>query len=95
VRVNGVWQHASFGALEGRRWYHLAATFDGEKLRAYTDGTLVSTTDVVGVPDRETASLLLGKHAWQEGYFAGVIDDVRIYERPLSDQDVTNLFAGR
>jgi hypothetical protein len=91
----GKWYPASFGHLEGGRWYHLTATFDGEKLRTYKDGVPMSTVDVFGVADHEPHALALGKHAAGSGYFAGVIDDVRVYERPLSDQDVADLFAGR
>ena len=93
--MKGKWHPASFGVLEGGRWYHLAATFDGEKLRTYKDGVPISTVDVFGVADHEAAALAFGKHAVSAGYFAGVIDDVRVYERPLGDQDVAELFAGR
>jgi WD40 repeat protein/serine/threonine protein kinase len=93
--VKGRWHAASFGPLQGGRWYHLAAVFDGEKLRTFADGVLVNTTDVYGAADQEDAALVFGKHATRVGYFSGVIDDVRLYGRPLSDQDVADLFAGR
>jgi WD40 repeat protein len=93
--VNRIWYRASFGPLAGGRWYHLAATFDGEKLRAYTDGALTSTTDVPGVADAEEAPLVLGKHAVSRGFFAGVIDEARVYDRPLSARDIADLFSAR
>jgi hypothetical protein len=91
ISAGRVWQAASFGSLEGSRWYHLAATFDGENLHAYRDGALVTTTRVQGVPDREWAPLVLGKHAVHTDYFVGVIDDVCVYDRPLSKQDINHL----
>jgi sialidase-1 len=93
--VKGRWYPAGFGPLQGGRWYHLSATFDGEKLRSYTDGLPVSTIDVSGVADHERAALVFGKHATRAAYFSGSIDDVRVYGRPLSDQDVADLAAGR
>jgi hypothetical protein len=95
LSVRGKWYPAGFGDLEGGRWYHLAATFDSEKLRTYKDGVPMSTVDVFGVADDESHALMFGKHAVSAGYFAGIIDDVRVYDRPLDDQDVADLFAGR
>jgi WD40 repeat protein/tRNA A-37 threonylcarbamoyl transferase component Bud32 len=93
--VNGEWRPASFGPLEGKRWYHLTATFDGAKLRTYKDGALVTTTEVNGVAEHEQVPLVLGRNAVRPWHFAGAIGDVRVYERPLSDRDVADLFAGR
>jgi hypothetical protein len=93
--AGGKWYPARFGPLEGGRWYHLAATFDGEKLRAYRDGVLVTTVAVVGVADHERTPLVFGKHATQKAYFAGLVDDARVYDRPLGDQDIHDLFVGR
>jgi hypothetical protein len=93
--VKGRWHPASFGRLEGGNWYHLTAAFDGEKLRTYTNGVLVNTTAVFGAADQEDAALVFGKHATRAAHFSGVIDDARIYGRPLSDEDVADLFAWR
>jgi serine/threonine protein kinase len=95
LRVKGIWYSAQFGPLNGRQWYHLAATFDGEKLRAYKDGVLVATTAAPGVPGDERAPLTFGKHAVTASYFAGVVDDARVYDRPLGNQDIAALFAVR
>jgi serine/threonine protein kinase len=93
--VNSTWHSASFGPLKGGRWYHLTATFDGDKLRTYKDGVPISNTDVLGVANKEPAPLLIGKHDGSSVSFAGVLDDARVYDRPLSDRDVADLFAGR
>ncbi|MCX5636427.1 MAG: hypothetical protein NTX52_01870, partial [Planctomycetota bacterium] len=42
VQVVGTWYPASFGSLEANTWYHLAATYDGEDLKAYKDGVLIT-----------------------------------------------------
>jgi hypothetical protein len=94
VSVNKNWYSASFGPLEGKRWYHLAGTYDGETLRAYKDGVLISAVTVKGPPDRESAPLHFGRYPkGSHCFFAGSLDDVRVYDRPLSTQDVADLAA--
>ena len=93
LAVGGNWYPASFGALDADRWYHLAATYDGDALRAYKDGVLITTnTAPSGTPDYEPASLKLGRHAtWSGQCFAGTVDDVRIYDQALSGSDIHSL----
>ena len=90
--TNGGWQSASFGPLEGEKWYHLAGTYDGDTLRAYTNGRLV--TEKVfqgGAPVKEAFSLKIGKHAKLSGaqeYFKGSVDEVRVWDRALSAKEI-------
>jgi len=85
----GGWHAASLGTLEADTWYHLAGTYDGEGLKAYKDGVLITTNDAPsGPPAAETGTLKLGKHATAEQYFTGTVDEVRIYNRALSAEEV-------
>ncbi|MFZ2148861.1 MAG: LamG-like jellyroll fold domain-containing protein, partial [Sedimentisphaerales bacterium] len=90
VTVNaGGWHAASFETLEANTWYHLAGTYDGEELKAYKDGVLITTNDAPsGPPVAETGTLKLGRHATAEQYFTGTVDEVRIYNRALSAEGV-------
>ncbi len=95
VRIGKTWYAASFGPLEGNTWYHLAATFDGAALRAYVDGVLVTTNALaVGVPDPEPTTLKIGRHSLLPQFFAGVIDDVRIYNRALTRKEIQTVMEG-
>lgn len=92
LRVNRVWHAASFGPLQANTWYHLTGTYDGETLRAYRDGVVVSeNTAPAGPPEDEIAPLLFGKHSAANNFFQGSVDDVRIYDRALESQDVATL----
>lgn len=42
LNVGSSWYVASFGPLEGDKWYHVAATYDGEILKAYKNGILIT-----------------------------------------------------
>ncbi|MFB3819065.1 MAG: LamG-like jellyroll fold domain-containing protein [Candidatus Methylomirabilales bacterium] len=89
VQVNGVWHAASFGPLAANTWYHLTATYDGETLRAYRNGVLVSSnSSPSGSPAAESATMKLGRHAAAAQYFRGTVDEVRVYNRALSQAEI-------
>jgi hypothetical protein len=88
---------ASFGTLKANTWYHLCATYDGESLKAYTDGVLImANDDPTGPPAAGTGTLKFGRHSLEfvEEYFCGTIDDVRVYDYALSQGEITKLFEG-
>ncbi len=95
VRVGMNWYGAGFGDLRADTWYHLTATYDGENLRAYRDGVLISdNAGPSGPADAENATLKLGRHALRDGHFAGTIDEVRIYNTVLGEAEIAAL-AGK
>ncbi|MFQ5635884.1 MAG: LamG-like jellyroll fold domain-containing protein, partial [Gammaproteobacteria bacterium] len=92
LSVAGEWYAASFGSLAPDTWMHLAGTYDGETLRAYRDGVLITANPAPSGPaDAEFAPLSVGKNATSPGYFEGDIDEVRIYNRVLSDAEIGEL----
>jgi len=76
-------------------WYHYTATYDGTELIFYVNGENVAKLPSAKVPDETSTSLkiahsqLFGNH-WD---FPGAVDEVRIYNRALSDAEVKKNFA--
>ncbi len=90
--MGGTWYGAGFGELQGDTWYHLAATYDGDNLKAYKNGVQTAdNADPSGAPDGESASMVLGKHATGDVCFTGTIDDARVYNYALSAAEVAPL----
>jgi hypothetical protein len=69
-------------------WTHLAATYDGAHLRLYVNGTVVRTLAVTGNMTVSSGPLKLGGNAIWNEWFAGLMDDVRIYNRALSAAEI-------
>lgn len=78
-------------------WHHESVIIDEDTLRIYVDGSelLHGTTDVAGLEPCD-APLTLGfgqmiYHNKKVGYFQGQLDDVRIYNRVLSHEEIAAL----
>lgn len=71
-------------------WYHVAGTYDGSDLKLYLNGQLVNTVSVTSAPLQTNEPLFIG---WKYGgialdHFAGIIDEVRIYNYALNQNDI-------
>src|SRR6185295_18245674 len=64
-------------------WTHLAATFDGATARLFVNGVQVASQAQPTPLAATTGTLQIGGNSYGE-YFAGRIDEVRIYNRALS-----------
>ena len=68
------------------RWYHLAATFERPVLRTYLNGEPVATV-TWDFPVGYAGELLIGNWRGDVSH-TGLIDEVRIYDRALSPQEI-------
>ena len=90
---NGIYLYPASATLVSNRWYYLVVTYDsvnGAKL--YQDSVVVATNATpVGTLEDRTTPVLIG-HAYftsnQNYYFNGTIDEVRIYNRSLTAQEI-------
>jgi hypothetical protein len=77
------------------RWYHVAMTYDSNfNVRVYVDGVLKGGGTSAN-PGEFRNTLVFGN--WDTGGpfdvgFGGLMDEVQIYNRPLSDCEVRNLY---
>ena len=72
-------------------WTHLAATYDGTNLRMYVNGVLTGTVAATGSMANSSLPLRIGGNAVWGEYFAGRIDEVRIFNRALPAAEVTTM----
>jgi hypothetical protein len=90
---NAAYSTAGTAAVPLNTWTNLAATYGGGTLRLYVNGTL-ATSRALTVPINISASPLRigGNRIWSE-WFAGLIDEVRVYNRALSQAEIQSDMA--
>ena len=65
-------------------WSHLATTFDGSVVRLFVNGVQAGSLAFTGSMAASTGVLRLGGNGIWSEWFAGLIDEVRVYNRALS-----------
>lgn len=96
-----IWFYISDGAwhcvadIPTRKWTHVVGTYDGNKMRLYINGEFRTG---YAMPEPNTRikdprsqvnpqnKVFIGKRG--DAYFHGMVDNVRIYNRPLSVEEV-------
>lgn len=77
-------------------WVNLCATFDGAIRRFYVDGVRIATINSPTAPKTDEpvrlGTIEDGKN--RDRLFQGAIDEIRIYNRALSENEVRLLFLG-
>jgi len=81
--------------LNANRWEYIVATYDGSNIRMYKNGALSTTVAYSTSIATSTNSLYIGNY-WDGNYpFYGIIDDVRIYNRALSQSEIQAYYERR
>jgi hypothetical protein len=93
INTQNGWRAASFGPLEANTWYHLAGTYDGDTLKTYKNGELITQLVINdGPPNKEEFSLKIGKHAKLSNplmeFFNGNVDEVRVWNVARTADDI-------
>jgi len=91
MSVDGTWQEANSSEILGlNTWYHVAGVYDGATMKLYLNGGLITTTDISGSFSPSTGGLMnIGENpTWNNRYFQGVLDEVRIWETARTQQEI-------
>ncbi|MBI4583047.1 MAG: LamG domain-containing protein [Planctomycetes bacterium] len=75
-------------ALPANAWSHLAATYDGSRLRLYVNGVEKGSAAQAGGINPSSTPLRLGGNTYGDEFFPGRIDEVRIYNRALTAAEI-------
>ncbi|MBI4434487.1 carboxypeptidase regulatory-like domain-containing protein [Candidatus Uhrbacteria bacterium] len=77
-------------------WTHVTSTFDGSAIKLYENGQLVGTTAWSGMIQPSTKDLYIGIQPDNNLMpFKGKMDEVRIYNRALSAEEVSCSYEGK
>ncbi|MBI2273886.1 MAG: HYR domain-containing protein [Bacteroidetes bacterium] len=92
LSVDGEWQTvtAQFPQSALNQWNHLSATYDGYFMRMYLNGQLVGTKEITGTYTGNEEGLTIGNQPGRAESFKGVIDEIRVWNRALSQCEIIN-----
>lgn len=79
-------------------WYHFAGTYDGTLVKLYINGVLQTSKNVTpGFSLGSTGNgLKIGRlhtASGNDGTMKGIVDDVRVYDRAITSDEVTGLYT--
>ena len=86
----GPWSTTSVDPVESDQWMHLVSKYDGKTLSIYINGVLQAQESFTSHPSDTKTDLLIGAiHSRGDitGFYEGVIDEIRLYERDLSNEE--------
>jgi uncharacterized protein (TIGR02145 family) len=76
---------------------HICFTYNGSQLSLYSNGILLNSTPYSNLLNSVSSTIFFGKHQGFDAltyYFLnGKLDDIAIYNRALTQQEITNLYT--
>jgi hypothetical protein len=90
---NGQWGYGEWVEAPAflDQWTHVAGVYNGQKLLLFVNGILAASKLVTGTLQDSNRPIVIGNHPPWEAY-EGTIDDIRMYNRPLSKEEVFQLY---
>lgn len=72
-------------------WHNITATFNGATRSLYVDGALRHTS-AMGTPSANADEFVIGARSGGSVAWAGQVDDIRIFNRALSEAEILALY---
>jgi subtilisin family serine protease len=92
---NGGWRSSGDTVpIQLGRWYHIAGVYDGAHLLVYTNGQLAASASASGSIIPSVNTLRIGSDPTDPSRgFKGSVDEVSIYNRALSSNEIAAIYA--
>jgi len=81
----------SFGTVDPTVWQHLVTTFENDSVTLYLDGTEIISQNVPNGTVNSIEIYKFGVNRAGNTHFAGVIDEVQIWDSALTSQEVEDI----
>lgn len=72
-------------------WHHVAGTYDGSDFKLYLNGALDAQVSPGTKPDTSDNLFFIGGCDIGNYWMSGAIDEVALYDRPLSEKEISEL----
>jgi hypothetical protein len=88
VNIGGEQNALGSTGLPLNTWTHLAVTYDGRVLQLYVNGMVVGSKAQTGAVPASSGVLRMGGNGIWPEWFSGRLDDVRVYNRALTQTEI-------
>lgn len=88
------WQTIAKPLIDSTAWHHLVVTGSEDAAVVYVDGNEITKIQNIKIPnalDGEGRDVMIGVTAW-DAPFGGTVDEVNVYNKTLSEAEVTALY---
>ncbi len=87
--------HTTNSVVELHKWTFVAVTWDGNVVKFYKNGKLIETKNFAYNPPDVKKDFRVGRRIGGASKFVGLIDELRVLNRPLSDYEIAeDYYAG-
>ena len=93
-RPHWTWDGSTSFSVAANTWYHMTLVYDGRQQMMYKNGQLVYSRDQTGSMGSNSSLFLIGARGSATGrnFFGGQLDELRIYNRALSKNEITSVY---
>ena len=74
------------------QWQHVVGTYDRNTVKLYLNGVLVASLAHSAALTITGNPVLIGVSGFDDDYFHGAMDDIRIYDRALTEAEIQELY---
>ncbi len=76
------------GIIVANKWHHVVWTYDGSVTKLYLNGKVVQALNKSGDLAVNNSNLYISSRNASYGFFQGIIDEPKIYNRALTDEEI-------
>lgn len=88
-------RYDNYKTIVSDRWCNIIFINDNSQIMTYIDGNLVSTKAITGSTIISNNEIMIGGRLQSnsvQGFYKGIIDDIRMYNRDLEDSEIIALY---
>jgi hypothetical protein len=89
-RLDGTTDVTSPNTINYNKWYHVVGVYNSTHKILYVDGTLKAIASRTENIDSSTKGVFIGHREAEDRWFNGIIDELRIYNRTLTQAEILN-----
>ena len=87
--------HTSTETIAQNQWYHMAVTFNSTTAFCYINGVLIYTMNISSESGNNSPTVTyIGRPRLATRFLSGKFDDLGVWNRVLTQQEITNLYNG-